>query len=192
MLPYVSSSYILLTALNLETDYLVCLFLYFSRFIQIIIVSSWTDTSGCLLFRKVWWAIRIGSFCQKLGYFTDQNKPKRDHRKMNSDTKMNVANSAKGKWETWGHLRSFHVSFLGYFPETKKCILANFVLDSGRNVSLLQQFTCMRLKVLITFFQKMMWVVDVWTTINEMLAIKISKKMLIQQKFNKIPQESKS
>ena len=33
-------------------------------------------TSGCLLSRKVWWVTRIGSFCPKLRYFTDQNRPK--------------------------------------------------------------------------------------------------------------------
>ena len=33
-------------------------------------------TSGCLLFRKVWWAVRIGSFFPKLRIFTDQNGPK--------------------------------------------------------------------------------------------------------------------
>ena len=30
-------------------------------------------TSGCLLSRKVWWAVRIGSFCLKLEYFIDRN-----------------------------------------------------------------------------------------------------------------------
>ena len=39
----------------------------------------------------------------------------------------------------------------------KKCIFSNFVLTSARNLSLLKQFTCMDLKVLITVFQKMIW-----------------------------------
>ena len=30
-------------------------------------------TSGCLLSRKVWWVVWIGSFLPKLRYFTDQN-----------------------------------------------------------------------------------------------------------------------
>ena len=43
-----------------------------------------------------------------------------------------------------------------------------------------------QLKVLITLFQKMIWLIGVWATIHEILAIKISKNMLIQQKFIKI------
>ena len=34
----------------------------------------------------------------------------------------------------------------------------------------------MRLKVLITFFQKMVWFIGVWATIHEILAIKTSKE----------------
>ena len=44
----------------------------------------------------------------------------------------------------------------------------------------------MHLKVLITLFQKMLWFIGVGATVHEILAIKISKKMLTQQKFNKI------
>ena len=33
-------------------------------------------TSGCLLSRNVWWVDRIGRFCPKLRYFTDQDGPK--------------------------------------------------------------------------------------------------------------------
>ena len=35
--------------------------------------------------RKIWWAVRICSFCSKLRYFTDQNRPKGGHKKMNFD-----------------------------------------------------------------------------------------------------------
>ena len=38
----------------------------------------------------------------------------------------------------------------------------------------------MHLKVLITLFQKMIWFIDVSATDHEILAIKLSKKMLIQ------------
>ena len=41
----------------------------------------------------------------------------------------------------------------------------------------------MLLRVLITLFQKMLWFIWVWATIHEILAIKISKKMLTQHKF---------
>ena len=33
-------------------------------------------TSGCLLSRKVWWTVQIGSSCPKSKYFTDQNRQK--------------------------------------------------------------------------------------------------------------------
>ena len=42
--------------------------------------------------------------------------------------------------------------------------------------SLLQQFTYMHLKVLITLFQKMIWFIDVWATFHEILAIQIPKR----------------
>ena len=31
---------------------------------------------GCLFSRKVCWGVRIGNFCPKFRYFTDQNGPK--------------------------------------------------------------------------------------------------------------------
>ena len=43
----------------------------------------------------------------------------------------------------------------------------------------------MYLKVLITFFQKRLWFIGVWATAHEILVIKISKKLLTQQKFLK-------
>ena len=42
------------------------------------------------------------------------------------------------------------------------------------------------LKVLITLFQKMIWFIGVWATVYDMLAIKISKLMLTQQKFSNV------
>ena len=44
----------------------------------------------------------------------------------------------------------------------------------------------MHLKVLITLFQKMVWFIGVGVTVYEILVIKISTKMLTQQKFNNI------
>ena len=43
----------------------------------------------------------------------------------------------------------------------------------------------MLVKVLISFFEEMIWFIGDWATVHE-IAIKISKKMLTQQKFNKI------
>ena len=84
------------------------------------------------------------------------------------------------------------VQFSWFLPELwslncpKKCISLHFVLTSARNLSLLKQFTYMDLKVLITVFQKMIWFIWVWATAHEILAMKISKTMLTQQKFNKV------
>ena len=44
----------------------------------------------------------------------------------------------------------------------------------------------MYLKVLITLIQKMTWFVGVSAIVHEILAIKIPKKMLTQQKFDKV------
>ena len=68
----------------------------------------------------------------------------------------------------------------------KKYIFCNFVLTSARNLSLLKQFTYTKLKVLITVFQILIWFIGVWATIHEISAIKSSKTMLTQQKFNKV------
>ena len=69
---------------------------------------------------------------------------------------------------------------------SKKCIFYNFVLASARNLSLLKQFTYKHLKVLFPLFQKMVGFIGIQATIHEILAIKISKKILSQQKCNKI------
>ena len=68
----------------------------------------------------------------------------------------------------------------------KKSIFYNFVLISARNLSPLKQLTQIHLKVLNTPFEKMLWFIGVCATDHEILAIKISKKMLTQQKFNKM------
>ena len=84
------------------------------------------------------------------------------------------------------------VQFPCFLPELwsvncpKQCIFNNFVLISVRHPPLLKHFTYVHVKVLITLFQKMVWFIGVSATVHEILAIKISKKMLTQQKFNKI------
>ena len=55
----------------------------------------------------------------------------------------------------------------------KRAFFYNFVLTSARNLSLLKQFAYMHLKVLITLFQKTLWFIGVWVTVQEILAIKI-------------------
>ena len=80
----------------------------------------------------------------------------------------------------WGHLSSFHASFLSYGP-----YIVQKSVFSARILTLLKQFTYMDLKLLITVFQKIIWFIGVCATVHEILAIKISQKMLAQ-KFNKI------
>ena len=93
--------------------------------------------------------------------------------------------SGKSRWKK-------EVVCLRFVPESvncqEKCIFYNFVQASARNLSLLNQYTYMHLKVLITHFQKMVWFTGIWATVHEVLVIKISKNMLTQQKFNKILQ----
>ena len=70
-------------------------------------------TSRCLLFRKVWWTVRIVSF---RGLLQTRMERKGDHIKMNFDyfqiqKWMWQIVSRKSRWKKWGHLSSFHVSF---------------------------------------------------------------------------------
>ena len=83
----------------------------------------------------------------------------------------------------WSHLSFSMLPELWSLNCPKKCIFCNFVLISVINLSLLKQFTYMYLKNLNKDFQKMFWFMGVWATVHEILAIRISKKMLTQQKF---------
>ena len=69
---------------------------------------------------------------------------------------------------------------------SKKCSFCKFAPTSAWNLSPLEQSTYIYLKVLITLFQKMTWLIGVWATVYEILALKLSKKMLTHQKFIKI------
>ena len=122
----------------------------------------------CLHSRKVWWAVQIANFCQiRIDQRGDSMKTNFDHFKM--------------RWlKKWGHLSSFHASFLSYGP-----YIVQKSVFSARILTLLKQFTYMDLKLLITVFQKIIWFIGVCATVHEILAIKISQKMLAQ-KFNKI------
>ena len=95
--------------------------------------------------------------------------------------------SRKGRWENGVICLVFMLpSWVMFLKYPKKCIFCNFALTAVRNLRLLKQFTYMDLKILITVFQKMIWFIEVWATVHEILAIKISKTMLTQQKFNKV------
>ena len=136
----------------------------------------------------MWWAVWIGCFCQNWGIL----QTRMDQRGLTSKWILTIfkyknecyKQSAKSEWRKWGHLSSFQASFLSYGICPKKNIFYNCVLTSARNVSLLKQFTYMHLNVLITLFQKMIWFIGVRATVNEILTIEMSKKMLTQQKVN--------
>ena len=65
---------------------------------------------------------RDGSFCRKLGYFTEQTRmdQRGDHMKMNFDYLQIKKSMLQTEWKKetkkWGNLSSFHVSFLSYGP----------------------------------------------------------------------------
>ena len=136
----------------------------------------------------MWCAVQISDICPKLRYFTDQNRPKgranENEFGLFSNTKMNVKNSKKADEKKWGHLSSFHISFSSYGPQIvhKSAFFANFWPQQNTWV----YWSHLHVKALITLFQKRIRFIGVWVTIHEILAIKISKKMLTHQKFNKI------
>ena len=128
----------------------------------------------CLLSRKVWWAVCVGSFWQKLRYFTDQNGPNGDHMKMNFEQK---SEKREFKREKVGKIRwqseviclfSMFRSCVLVFKLSIKCIFCNSVLTSAWNLSLLKQFTCMNLKGLVTHFYKLVLFILLWLTVSEM------------------------
>ena len=67
-------------------------------------------TSGCLLSRKVWWVVWIGSFWPKLRYFKNQNGPHQNEFWLFSNTKMNIKNRVGKADEKMGSLSSFRSS----------------------------------------------------------------------------------
>ena len=151
-------------------------------------------SSGCLLSRKVWWVVRIGSFFSKLRYFTKQNGPKGGPREnefwLFSNTKMNVTNSSSGKsrWKKWGHLSSFHVSFVSYGPKiVKKVHFLQLCADlSKKSKSIKATYIYASESSPSTLSENGVGVQGVQPNVHEILAIKISKYMLTQQNFNKI------
>ena len=86
----------------------------------------------------------------------------------------------------WVYLSSFHVSFpeLSSANCSKKCIFA----DLSKTFKPIKAIYVYPPKGHLPLFQKMVWFIGVHTTVHEILAIKISKKILNQQKFNKILQ----
>ena len=71
------------------------------------------------------------------------------------------------------------------FKMSKKGHFLQFCAELSKKPKL-KQYTYMHVKVFITLLQKMVQFIGVWATIHELLAIKILRTMLTQQKFNKI------
>ena len=69
---------------------------------------------------------------------------------------------------------------------SKKLHFLQFCADLSKKSKFIKANYTMHLKVLFPLYQKMVWFIGVQATVHEIMAIKISKKMLIQQKFNKI------
>ena len=91
-------------------------------------------TSGCLNSREVWWGLWIGSFGQKLRYFTDQNGPKGGLHENEfwvfSNSEMNITNShiGKSRWK-YGEICLVSPCSLPKFPShvpTWKVLLHTF------------------------------------------------------------------
>ena len=87
----------------------------------------------------------------------------------------------------WGHLSSFHVFFLSYGPSiVRKSALLQFYTDFNKKPKSNKAIYMLHLKVLTKLFRKMIWFIGDWATIHKISAIKISKKMMTQQKFYKV------
>ena len=80
----------------------------------------------------------------------------------------------------WGHLSSFHISFLMSLNCPKTCIFYNFVLTSGSNLSLSKHIYIYASKSSLSTLLENGMVYRVQTTVHEILTIKISKKILTQ------------
>ena len=116
----------------------------------------------------------------------------RHHLKMNLNylqiKKMNVTNSycRKSRWKKWGYLFSYHVPFwLMVLQLSKRVYLLQFCADLRSKPKYVNATYINAPESFFTFFEKMTWFIVVWTLVHEILAIKISKKMLTQQIFNK-------
>ena len=124
--------------------------------------------------------------------FTNQNGskggPHENEVWLFSKTKMNVTNRVEKVDE-----KNEVICLVFKFPFwvvalnlSRKVNFSPFCADFSKKPKSVKAIYIFHLKVLTTFFQKMIWFIRVWATLYEILAIKISKNMLTQQKFNKI------
>ena len=81
-------------------------------------------SSGCLLSRKIWWTVQIGSFCPNFfGEFVGQDGLKEGLHENEFDYfqiqkwKLQIVRAEKEKVdEKRGYLSSFHVFFMSFGP----------------------------------------------------------------------------
>ena len=124
--------------------------------------------------------------------FTNQNGskggPHENEVWLFSKTKMNVTNRVEKvdeKNEVICLVFKFH-SWVMALNLSRKVNFLQFCADFSKKRKPVKAIYIFHLKVVTTLFQKMIWFIAVWATLYEILAIKISKNMLTQQKFNKI------
>ena len=69
----------------------------------------------------------------------------------------------------------------------RKVHFLQFSADFSKTPESVKEIYILHLKVFTTLFQKMIWFIGSFiSTVHEILEIKISKKMVTQQKFNNI------
>ena len=133
----------------------------------------------------MWWVARIGSLCPKFRYFTDQNRPKGEPHESEfwpiTNIKMNVTNSysRRSRWKNGAIcLVSILSSWVMVLKLFRKVHFVQFCAEPSQMPKCVKTIY-MDLEVLITVFQKMIWLI--WVRASS----KISKKMLTQQKLTK-------
>ena len=131
------------------------------------------------------------AFTQNWGILQTRMDQRGNHMKINFDyfqiqKWMLQKVSRKIRWKMGSFVKfSCFLSELWSLNCQKKDIFCSFMQTWAKNLRQLKLFIYMLVKVLISFFEEMIWFIGDWATVHE-IAIKISKKMLTQQKFNKI------
>ena len=142
--------------------------------------SGFLVTSWCLLFRKVWWAVRIGSFCPPnrlllaknwgvLQIRMDQNG---DHMKMNFtyfQIQKWMFQTVRMKKVDENNTFICLVSMFASWVMVLKLFRKVHFLQSCANRSPLKQFTYINLKGIVTPFQKTILFIMLWINVSEIL-----------------------
>ena len=138
-------------------------------------------TSGCLLPRKVWWAVWIISFWPKNEVFyrpewTNRWGPHENEFWAFSNSEVNITNRLEKVDEKNGVICLVYMipSWFMVLKLSIKCIFCNFVLTSARNLSQLKQFTYMHLKSLVTNFQKLIFIM-LWLTVSVVFVFEVEE-----------------